>query len=545
MAALVLLFVENTEFGDAHPRVFRTMNLGVWLLFISDVSFRFFTSDKKGGYLRRHWLELIVFIPLIQYIPGVHNPSAFTIVRQIVIVVMLVSRLRRATGLLRLLELKPTQLMLSGFLGAIGVGSILLMLPAATTTGERLPLIDAIFTSTSAVCVTGLIVKDTATYFSVFGQVVIAGLIQAGGLGIMTFSVALSVLLGKPMDVSQRAALQDSLNHETLAGVRHLIRFIVLMTIGFELVGAVCLFISWHNRFASVPAAACHAIFHAISAFCNAGFSTFPDSLMGFQADVGVNAIICSLIVFGGLGFVVIQNLLQTLRNRTLRNPHNNARIQTRIVLRMTFFLIVVGALAVYLTERSGLLSGLSAHGVVLGATFQSITARTAGFNTLDIGRMSSAALFVTIIFMFIGASPGSTAGGIKTTTVATLWAAVLASLRSRPHVEVHKRTIPTETVYKALTLLCVSLTVVVVFTLALLSLERLPFLDILFETVSAFGTVGLSTGVTPELSNIGRVLITILMFIGRLGPLTIAYAMLPAQMPVHYKYAEERIMIG
>lgn len=545
VVAFLLLLAENTPFGDAHPRMFRTVNLAVWLVFAGEVLVRLFTSDDKAVHLRRYWLDFIVFIPLIQYVPGAYEPNVSTIVRQVVIMVMLVSRIRRARSLMQLLRLRPAQLMLSGFLGTIGVGSVLLMLPSATTSGERLPFVDALFTATSAVCVTGLIVEDTATYFSTFGQLIILALIQVGGLGIMTFSVALAVLLGKPMDVSQRAILQDALDHETLAGVRSLIRFIVLMTFGFELAGAVLLFFTWRGQFESLPAAAYHSFFQAVSAFCNAGFSTFSDSLMGFQSNLGVNAVICGLIVFGGLGFVVIQSLVMAVQSRYHGKPRNRLRLQTIIVIRVTLVLIVGGAILVYLFERSGLFGGMAAGDAVLGAVFQSITARTAGFNTVDIASLSSATLFAIIVLMFIGASPGSTAGGIKTTTVACLWAAIVTSLRSRPHVEIRRRTIPTDTVYKAITLLCISLGVVAIFTLALLCTEKQPFLDVLFEAVSAFGTVGLSMGVTPELSTGGRILITALMFIGRLGPLTIAYAMLPARTGARYKYAEERIMIG
>lgn len=545
LVAFVLLIAENTTFGDTHPVFFRTVNFGVWFLFIVEVLSHVVTSNDKVAYLRSHWIEGIVFIPLIQYVPGAHHPGVFSVVRQVVIAVMLISRIRRARSLVKLLELKPAQLMLTGFLAAIGVGTVLLMLPAATVSGARMPLIDAAFTATSAICVTGLIVEDTATYFTLYGQLVILALIQIGGLGIMTFSVSLAVLLGKKMGVGQRAALRDALDHDTLAGVRRLIRFIVLMTFGFELVGGVCLFLSWHGRFDSVPLAIYHSFFHAISAFCNAGFSTFSGSLMQFQHNAGVNVSICGLIIFGGLGFAVIQGLLGVFRARLGRGPGNRIRLQMRIVLRMTFFLILVGAALVLVTEWTGQLEGLRTNSRVLSAFFQSVTARTAGFNTMDIGALSSATLFLTIVLMFIGASPGSTGGGIKTTTVVCLWAAVVTSLRNRPHVEMHRRTIPDETVYKAFTLLCLSLGVVIVFTLVLLVTEAKPFMDVLFETVSAFGTVGLSTGLTSELSTAGRILIMILMFIGRLGPLTVTYAMLPTHARVNYKYAEERIMIG
>lgn len=543
--AMVLLIIENTAFGDAHALAFSGVNLAVWLLLIADVLYRLQKSDGRAAHLRRHWPEFIVFLPLVQYFPGVHHPSAFTIVRQTVIVVMLLVRIRKATGLVHLLELKPAQALIGGFFGAIVVGSILLTLPMATVTGERLPVIDAVFTATSAVCVTGLIVRDTATYFSTFGQLVILALIQVGGLGIMTFSAAFLVLLKKPMGLGQRAALRDALDYETLAGVRRLILFIVFMTVVIEFAGAVALFLSWRGHFSSVSSAIYHSLFHAVSAFCNAGFSTFSDSLMGFQSDAGVNATICALIVLGGLGFVVVMELAEPMRSRLRGTARAKTPLQARVVLRTSFWLVLGGTVVVYLTERTGLLAGLTAKGGFLGALFQSVTARTAGFNTLDIGLLSPATLFVTIVLMFIGASPGSTGGGIKTTTVATLWAVVRTSLRNRPHVEMYRHTIPPDTVQKAVTLLCVSLSVVVLFTLALLGLEGKPFLDTLFEVVSAYGTVGLSAGITPQLSGGGRILITLLMFIGRLGPLTVAYAMIPARARITYKYAEERIMIG
>jgi trk system potassium uptake protein TrkH len=255
--------------------------------------------------------------------------------------------------------------------------------------------------------------------------------------------------------------------------------------------------------------------------------------------------VIGGLIIFGGLGFAAIQRLVEGTRSRVRGIANRSSRIQTRVVLRVTLLLILAGTGGVWLTERSGLLRDLSPEGRVLASFFQSVTARTAGFNTVDIGALSSATLFVIIVLMFIGASPGSTGGGIKTTTVACLWAAIVASFRNRPHVEIHRRTLPVETVHKAVTLLCVSLALVVIFTVALLSTEKAPFLDVLFEVVSAFGTVGLSMGLTPELSARGRILITILMFIGRLGPLTIAYAMLPSRAKASYKYAEEHMMIG
>ncbi|MGD9873573.1 MAG: TrkH family potassium uptake protein [Kiritimatiellia bacterium] len=545
VAAFVLLLFENTIFGLRWASAFRVANLAVWTIYIVDVLWCFRSAPDKTVHLRGHWYEAIVFVPVIQYFVGAEHGSLYTITRQIVIVAMLLSRISRIRGLLSLLALKPAQLMLMGFSGAIGVGTVLLMLPAATVSGARMPLVDALFTATSAVCVTGLIVQDTATYFSAFGQAVVLALIQVGGLGIMTFSVALVALLRKRMDLRQRVMMQGALDHDTVSGVRGMVRFIVLMTLWFEVAGALLLFVSWHGRLESLPSAVWHSLFHSVSAFCNAGFSTFSDSISGFRDSPAVNAVIAALIVSGGLGFPVIRDFQCRLRHSAEGNRKARLRVQTKTVLTVSVTLILGGAALIYLKERTGLLGDMSTADAIMASVFQSVTARTAGFNTVDIGSFSPAVLLVIIALMFIGASPGSTGGGIKTTTVAALWAAIAASLRNRPHVELYRRTLQSATVYRALAVLCISLLLVTAFACALLCTEDAPFTDVLFETVSAFGTVGLSTGLTPHLSRAGRLLIVLLMFIGRLGPLTIAYAMLPARAPVRYKYAEERMMIG
>jgi len=372
-------------------------------------------------------------------------------------------------------------------------------------------------------------------------------MIQAGGLGIMTFSVSLAVLLRRQLDVKQRVALQDALDYDTLAGVRRLIRFIFTMALSFELAGAVALFLLWRGRFSSPLDAAYHATFHSVSAFCNAGFSTFSDSLMGFRDSIGTNVVICALIIGGGLGFMVIRDLLREGGER-LGIPWaavQHSRVQTRIVLTVSLVLIVGGAMFVYAAERWRLLGDLPRGQAALACLFQSVTSRTAGFNTLDVGQLSAATLLVTMVLMFIGGSPGSTAGGIKTTTLAVLSAAVASGMRSRQHVEIYRRTIPHEVVQKAVAVAMMSLLIVALFTFLLLHVESKPLQAVLFETVSAFGTVGLSTGITPTLTTAGKALVAILMFIGRLGPLTVVYALMRTRRAGRYEYAEERVMIG
>jgi trk system potassium uptake protein len=324
--------------------------------------------------------------------------------------------------------------------------------------------------------------------------------------------------------------------------------FIVSMTFLLGAAGAIALFFSWRRYFDSNLQAVWAAIFHSISAFCNAGFSTFSNSLTWFEHSLPVNAIIGGLIVLGGIGFVVIGDFYQAFVNKLKRRggPRHKFRIQSRLALGWTGGLILAGTGLFYWLEHNHLLAGAKPDQALLVSLFQSVTTRTAGFNTCAIGALQPATLFFIIIFMFIGACPGGTAGGIKLTTPAVLWAVIRAGFNHREEPELYRRTIPVEVIQKAIMVLCSSLLFVCGATMLLAVFEQKNFMDVLFETVSAFGTVGLSTGLTPELSLPGRILITLLMFIGRLGPLTIGFAfMLRNIRPAKYSYAEERIMIG
>jgi trk system potassium uptake protein TrkH len=545
--AFLLLMVQLSGHWKQYAHFFQLANLGILGLFIFDVIASFVFSPRKKAHVRSHWFDLIVFIPLILLVRGVRESQFYLIVWQAAIVVMLTSRIRRAGRFVSMLGLKPAQLMFASFASAIGVGSTLLMLPAATTSGTGASLVDALFTSTSAVCVTGLIVRDTATYYTTFGQFVILGLIQVGALGILTFSVSLAILVKRRVEMQRQLEMQEVLDQDTLSSIRELITFIVSMTFAFELAGAAALFFAWRGNFASDATTAFHAVFHSVSAFCNAGFSTFTDSLTGFRSDIATNAIIIVLISFGGFGFTVVRDLLVNFRECHLRRSRRviSLRVQTKIVLLVSFILVAAGAIFFYFVERNASLAGLGLVDRVTISIFQSVTARTAGFNTCDFGTLSAPILMIFIILMFIGASPGSTGGGVKTTTIAVLWAVITSGLRKSPHVQLYRRTIPNEIIHKALSVFIISLFLVLAFCLVILYLEPLPFASLVFETVSAFGTVGLSTGVTGQLSPAGKITITILMFIGRLGPLTIAYTFLRMRKMADYRYAEERVMIG
>ncbi|MBU0630613.1 MAG: TrkH family potassium uptake protein [Candidatus Margulisbacteria bacterium] len=545
--AFLLLFFQNLSIIQAHQALIHKINFVILLVFIIDVVARAVAAPDKQQYLLSHWLDLIVFVPLLRFIPFVENLPFYVILWQTILIFMLISRSRRAGRLIAMISFRPAQLMLISFSFAIAVGTILLSLPAATAAGVKTGFIDALFTATSATCVTGLIVKDTATYFSPFGQMVILALIQLGGLGIMTFSVSLVMLLKRSFGPKENLEMREVLDQDLMGNVKSLIVFIFKMTLVLELTGTLLLFFLWRDSFSDPLAAFYHAFFHSISAFCNAGFSTFSDSLVHFNNDLSTNLVIMFLIIMGGVGFPVIRDFYHNLLNIFSRKKDHGMklRVQTRLVLLVSLLLIVIGALLIFAFDKSRLLAGLSYDNQLLISLFQSVSARTAGFNTVNIGGLSSATLFLMIVLMFIGASPGSTGGGVKTTTVAVLWSILTSAMKQRENVQVFKKSLPDEIVHKVVILFVVSILLVVFFALLLLYFEEKPLRDVLFETVSAFGTVGLSTGLTPTLSNGGKLVVTLLMFIGRLGPLTIGYAFTRKRKPARVVYAEEHVMIG
>ncbi len=543
-----LLLFEQTELMRNHPILVQQINLSILGLFALNVILNWIISRKGWRYLKIHWFDLIVFVPLIPFALTYDNRYISVILCQTSILAMLIARMRRVYKFVTLLSFKPAQMMLISFAGVIGFGTALLMQPAATASGNHTDLLGALFTATSATCVTGLIVYDTATHFTFFGQAVILALIQVGGLGIMTFSVSLALLMRRSVSIKSQVVMQDVLDQDTVMNIRQLVGFIVIMTLLLEAAGAIALFFSWRPAFNSAGQAVWASIFHSISAFCNAGFSTFSSNLVGFEHSLPVNAIIGGLIVLGGIGFVIISDFYQAIKNKMNRrhSPKHRFRIQSRLALVWTGGLILFGTLLIYWMEHQRLFANMKPDEALLVSLFQSITTRTAGFNSCDIGALQPATLFVMIILMFIGACPGGTGGGIKTTTLAVLWAMIRAGFNHREDAELYRRTIPIETVQRAVMVLCSSLLLVCGATMLLAVFEQKEFLAVLFETVSAFGTVGLSMGITPELSDPGRILLSLLMIIGRLGPLTLGFAFILRNIrTANYRYAEERIMIG
>lgn len=455
-----------------------------------------------------------------------------------------VFRTSGVTALFKVIQLNPARLLLLSFFGGIMAGMFLLMLPAATTDRLGANFHDALFTSASAVCVTGLAVKDTGTYFSGFGQGIILLLVQVGGLGIMTFSTLFTILLGKRLGWRHEEQMREIMESPTAPQMYRLIVSIITTTLVLEFIGSTFLYLRFLTEMDSNQATR-NAVFHSISAFCNAGFSLFPDNMMRYAGDVYVNMVIGTLIILGGLGFVVIDDVRGNIRNFNPLTLHwSRLTVHSRIVLITTASLIVAGTLAIFYLEFDNTMLHLSTVDKLVSAVFQSVTCRTAGFNTLDIGSMRDATLLVCILLMFIGASPASTGGGVKTTTLAVLLLAARAHLGSRSRVEVYRRSISPETVYKSIAILIFGFSFIFIVTILLLSTQAFSFMQILFEAVSAFGTVGLSTGITPRLNPTGEVLLSLLMYIGRVGPLTIALA-LGMRRKATIEYPSTRIVVG
>lgn len=434
----------------------------------------------------------------------------------------------------------PVSLMLS-FAFVILLGTVMLMLPEASVQRKVTPLFDALFTATSATCVTGLIVQDTGSYFSLFGQIVILTLIQVGGLGIMTISTAFALIMGRRLTLKLENVMHSVVGDNERLDVFQLLKNIVIVTVMIEAIGAILLFFSF-SKTLSPPQAMYNAIFHSISAFCNAGFSLFDNSLMRFVDNPVVNLTITTLILLGGIGFAVIIDLYRYVFKLDRVRKLN---LHSKIVLSVSGILILLGFVGFYIAEYHGVMENFSISRRILSSWFQSVTARTAGFNTVDITRIAPASVLVFLAMMFIGASPGSTGGGVKTTTFAVLILSVTSMLRGRRELSLYNRRISLSNYREATSLITLSVGIISIVVFLLFLVENLPFDKLIFEAISAFGTVGLSMGITAKLSGAGKLLITVLMYIGRIGPLTLIYALSMRKREPNINYAEEKIAIG
>ncbi|MCG7410529.1 TrkH family potassium uptake protein [Paenibacillus sp. ACRRX] len=442
-------------------------------------------------------------------------------------------------------RLTPSRTLVIGFAFIVLIGALLLMLPISNADGTPLPFIDALFTATSATCVTGLVVVDTGTHFTMFGQIVIISLIQVGGLGFMTMATLFAMAFKKRISLKERLILQESLNQGSMEGIVRLIRKVLLYAFVIEGSAAVLFTLRWSFDL-PFGQALYFGIFHAISFFNNAGFDLFGQvsgpfsSLTSYVGDPIINFVSMFLIVSGGIGFIVMSDVMDFRRTRRLS-------LHTKVVLSMTSFLIVFGAVVLFIFEFTnphtyGQLNGWQK---IWASFFQSVSPRTAGANTVDIGAMRQASQFFMVILMFIGASPGSTGGGIKTTTFTILIGAVFAMMRGKEDIVMFRCRLAKDRIFKAVTLTLLALGLVLFVSMILSTTEDRQFLAILFETTSAFGTVGLTMGITTSLSDVGKLLIALTMFAGRLGPITLAYALGPKAERELYRHPEGKITIG
>jgi trk system potassium uptake protein len=435
-----------------------------------------------------------------------------------------------------------------GFVAVISIGMMLLMLPISTSSGQWNDPIVALFTATSAVCVTGHVVVDTATYFSRFGQFAIVLLIQVGGLGYMTVTTFLLLLLGRRFGIKDKVAIQQSLDRRSLQGTAQVLQSIVATTIIFELTGAFLLLLvfvpdlGWNKGI-------WFSLFHSISAWNNAGFGLFSDNLVGYEDSWLVNAVITGLIIFGGIGYEVILESYLRARARLSRRRMKIARsLNFQVAVSTTLFLLVGGMVAIWAIEvrNPQTLGSLNFSQQLLAAWFQSVTSRTAGFNTIDISKMTTAGLFVTIALMLIGGSPGGTAGGIKTTTARVLASCTYAILQGKESVTLYRRQVPNSLLLKAIAVTFGSFLTVVCATIAIsLAEPKLDFIRILFEVVSGFATVGLSTGITAGLTPFSKLVLIATMYIGRVGILLLIAALLGDPRSSTIQYPEESLLVG
>jgi trk system potassium uptake protein TrkH len=443
--------------------------------------------------------------------------------------------------------LSAPQVIAISFAALVLLGSSLLALPIAAAGERDISYLDALFTATSAICVTGLIVVDTPVEFSTFGHVIILLLIQIGGLGYMTISTVLAAVMGRSISLQERLTLQEALNAQNLEGLVRFALTVLKLTLTFEAIGAAILAIRWWPDYGA--GALWLGVFHAVSAFNNAGFALWSDSLMQWRGDVTVNAVITMLITAGGLGFFVLVEILSRRTHRLQWSLH------TKIVLAASFLLTVGGAAAFLIIESANprTLASLPPGERVMAAWFQSVTSRTAGFNTIDIGAMTEAGLFITMALMFIGASPGGTGGGVKTSTFALTVAALWATVRGNHEPTLFNRRITAETVGKAFFVCLIAFLAVNAVAGVILIAEGRDLMATLFETTSAFGTVGLSTGeggrpisLAGMFTPAGKILIMLMMFVGRVGPLTLAIALAHrASLRPQIRYPEGKVLIG
>lgn len=526
-----------------------------FIIFISILS-NFIYSDNVETFFRKHIFSILIFIPLLMTISDLQFVFWLSSAHLLSSILSLYDGDQKADvvygkkgggatyNIIQVLKLSPAQLVLASFFLVIVVGTFALLLPFATPDGKALSFWDAFFIATSATCVTGLSPLSVGQDFSLFGQIVILFLIQIGGLGIMTLSSSMAILLGKSMGMKDRIVLQDLLDVNSLEDLLAMITDIVRYTLIIELWGAIILTFAFTYDGFEFTQALFYGVFHSVSAFCNAGFALFDNSLESYALNPLVHGTVSALIILGGLGFIVLKEM-----RAFLLRPKSFARftLHTKIVFVMSGGLTLAGFLFIFFGEFLGALDGYTLYEKIQISFFQSVTLRTAGFNTIPLTNLGSFTIYGISLLMFIGASPGSTGGGIKTTTLAILLESIRSTMRGRKEIDLYDRSIRSATVVRATALTFISIIITSFFILLMMKIEpEQSFLSVFFEVVSASGTVGLSLGVTPFLSVAGKLAISFVMFIGRVGPITLLLAIAQRkQTRGKFDYPVGRIMIG
>lgn len=563
LAIASLVVSEGFELKNPYLRWNNYLELTIVLGFTVSYFIRLFLTSKRLQLVKNRKIETFLilllsvvglsyligrqdFVEYMEALFGVNEIWPLLILAtKIYLILLIIERGFRAAPIILSLKRKPTQVVAGSFLSVIAVGAFLLMTPNATVDGQGLNFIDAVFTSTSAVCVTGLIVVDTATHLTLYGQIIVLVLIQIGGLGILTIATLFALFVSSNLGVGQMTLLKDSIGETRTSETFETIKRIVGITLLIEALGVLGYYLSWQDLFDDNSTRLFFSIFHAVSAFCNAGFSVFTNSLADEvnALNYGINITTMVLIITGGLGFTTLWELIRGNPNHRLRNWHFS--IHTRIVLIATGFLITAGTIAFLVLEWNGVLAGYQTSDKILMSLFQSVTTRTAGFNTADIGSLGISTTLIFLTLMIIGASPASTAGGLKTTTVFVLLISVWSTIAGKKDIEFAHKRISKDTVFTALTVFVLAAVCLFFFTFLLTITEDQPFIDLLFEQFSAFATVGLSRGITGELTTAGKSIIIVSMFIGRVGIVTLALAFAKRRTTTKYQYPSENVIVA
>ncbi len=552
--------------------LYQDQYLKLWIINTADFSivtlslYELVSSLKEAKYksvfFKRNFISILflavylIFFTLSKTLTfiGEDNPfkgyEGIIIFRNIFILLKIFSRFQRLSVFLQNIITHPSQTMVLSFLIVIIAGSLLLSMPFSSSDNKSLNFIDSLFTSTSAVCVTGLIVVDTASDFSFWGKIIIMTLIQIGGLGIMILSFSALFMFKRGISIENKLIISYMINEDDISNVAAAVKKITGLTLLIEFSGAIILYLFFGKTGLSNTERVFFSVFHSISAFCNAGFALFSDSLESFQGNPGIILTISMLIIMGGLSFSVIFDIYEKLKNILFMKKHHikvyKMKVNSKMVLRITLFLLISGTFIIYYLEHSRSMAELSITDQYLSAFFQSVTLRTAGFNSISFSSLSAPVLLIMIIYMFIGGASGSTAGGIKINNLGVILSYLQSVKDNKKEITLYNQQISIESVVKALTVFVFGIFFVISGVIILSITEDQPILNLIFETVSAFGTVGLSTGITSDLSAFGKIIIILLMFLGRLGTLTIVASLSRSRSKqISYSYPEADISIG